>query len=118
MTEDSSHHTLRLPKWLWEQYGKIVGNLGRTPDLKIYMDWQLDNPNAELGDDVAGPCDFSTTLRIEPERWAAFMSTVGKGDCTEEMRRYIWWRVQHPRDPLPGRKLGPLRRERRLPVPA
>jgi hypothetical protein len=115
---NDNHRALRLPGWLWDKYADVVGDLGRTSDLKIYMDWRSENPYAVLGPDVAAPYEFSTTLRIESERWELFMDTVGEGNCTADMRRYVWWRVQHPTTRLPGRRLGPLRREKRQPVPA
>lgn len=107
-----NHRSLRLPTWLWLQYAKVVGNAGRTPDLKVFMDWRIDHRGVDLGDDVTTPYDFLTTLRIEPQRWELFKNSVGDGETPAELRRYIWWRVQHPDTPLPGRRLGPLRRER------
>jgi hypothetical protein len=108
-----NHRPLRLPTWLWLQYAKVVGNAGRTDDLKVFMDWRIDHRGLELGDDVAAPYDFLTTLRVELERWKMFRDSVDDRECSAELRRYIWWRVQHPDTPLPGRRLGPLRRERR-----
>jgi len=110
---DTNHRSLRLPSWLWQQYGKVVGDIGRASDLKVFMDWRIDHTDAVLGDDVAAPHDFLTTLRVEEPRWEMFMATVGDSECSAEMRRYIWWRIQHPQDPLPGRRLGPLRRQSR-----
>jgi hypothetical protein len=111
-----NHHPLRLPSWLWRQYAKVVGNVGRTPDLKVFMDWRIDNTDVELALDVTTPYDFLATLRIEPARWQLFAETVEDRSCSSELRRYIWWRVQHPDEPLPGRRLGPLRRESQRPV--
>lgn len=113
---DSNHRSLRLPQWLWERYGEVVGDVGRTSDLKVFQDWRIDHSDVHLGDDVAGPYDFLATLRIESARWDLYCDTVGDGAATSDMRRYIWWRVQHPSDPLPGRRLGPLRRQSRRPA--
>lgn len=111
-----NHRPLRLPKWLWQQYARVVGDVGRTPDLKIFMDWCMDNTTVDLGPDVAAPYDFLATLRVEPERWEAFLDAVGDRGASRRLRTYIWWRVQHPHDPLPGRRLGPLRRSSRRPA--
>lgn len=110
-----NHRPLRLPFWLWLDYADVIGDVGRTADLKVFMDWRIDN-DLPFGPDVDPPYDFLTTLRIESARWQLFMETVGEGECSSEMRRYIWWRVQHPAQPLPGRRLGPLRKQSRRPV--
>jgi len=109
------HHSLRLPHWLWSQYAGVVGNIGRSPDLKRFMAWRVEDPDTVLGEDVAPPHDFLATLRVEAVRWDLFGETVGEGDVSAELRRYIWWRIQHPDAPLPGRRMPPMpRRTRRL----
>jgi hypothetical protein len=113
---ENQHRSLWLPQWLWTQYATVVGNLGRTADLKVFMDWRIDHTDLTLGPDVAAPYDHLATLRIEAGRWELYMDTVGHRECSAEMRRYIWWRIQHPSDPLPGRRLGPLRRHREQPA--
>lgn len=114
MAED--HHSLRAPRWLWQQYAGVVGDIGRTPDLKLFMDWRIDNPQVVLGPDVDQPYDVLTTIRVEPERWELFVDTVAGGDCSSELRRYMRWRVQHPTEPLPGRRMPPMRRQSRRPA--
>lgn len=96
------HRPLRAPFWLWEQYGGIAGGPGRSPDLRVFMDWQVEHPELVLGPDVPGPHDFLATLRVDSEHWKLFMATVGERNCSSRMRSYIWWRVQHPAEPLPG----------------
>jgi hypothetical protein len=113
---DSNRSTLWLPRTLWERYATVVGDAGRTADLKIFMDWQIDHTDTALGPDVAAPYDFLATLRMESERWEMFMDTVGAGECSARLRSYIQWRIEHPDDPLPGRRLGPLRRQARRPA--
>lgn len=109
------HHSLRLPYWLWSRYEAVVGNIGRTPDLKRFMDWRIEEPDVQLGEDVELPYQFTATFRIESTRWDLFAETVGEGDVSADLRRYIWWRVQNPKAPLPGRRLPPMpRRTRRL----
>jgi hypothetical protein len=110
------HHPLRLPHWLWKQYASVVGDIGRTSDLKRFMDWRLDDTDTVLGPDVAAPHDFLTTFRVEPMLWELFAGTVGDGNASGELRRYIWWRIQHPNEPLPGRRLPPMPRRSRRPA--
>lgn len=112
-TMSDEHHALRLPRTLWARYGAVVGDLGRTADLKVYMDWLADNPHVILADDVPGPHDFLATFRVETARWELFTAAIGDSDYAPWVRRYINWRVQNPAQPLPGRRLGPLRRNRR-----
>jgi hypothetical protein len=110
------HHSLRIPSWLWRRYAAVVGNVGRGPDLKIFMDWRIDNPDTRLGPDVAPPHDFLATFRVELERWELFTDTVADLDASAELRRYIWWRSQNPEEPLPGRRVPPLQRWKRRPA--
>lgn len=107
------HHSLRLPRALWERYEDVVGNIGRTADLKLFMDWRIDNPEVTLGPDVPPPHDFSATFRIEELRWEMFADTVGPGKVSGHLRRYVRWRVRNPDLPLPGRRLPPMRRNTR-----
>lgn len=113
---ENPHRSLWLPQWLWTKYATVVGDRGRTADLKTFMDWRIDHTDLVLGPDVAAPYDFLATVRIESDRWDLYMATVGAGEGSAEMRRYIRWRIQHMSDPLPGRRLGPLRRNSRRPA--
>jgi hypothetical protein len=108
-----NHRPLRVPLWLWHQYAGPVGDLGRTPDLKLFMDWQIDNPLLEIGPDVAGPHDFLAKIRVEQERWDLFLDTVPEDDGSARLRAYMWWRVRNPLAPLPGRRTPPMRRQSR-----
>lgn len=110
------HHSLRVPSRLWNRYATVVGNIGRGPDLKRFMAWRLDDTQTVLGPDVDPPHDFTATFRIEPVRWQLFTDTIGEGEVSAELRRYIWWRVQHPSEPLPGRRLPPMVRHTRRPA--
>lgn len=107
------HHSLRVPRWLWSRYAEVVGNIGRAPDLKRFMAWRLDDSATELGPDVEPPHDFTATFRVPDELWNLFAGDMAEGEISAELRRYIWWRVQHPKEPLPGRRLPPLRRSTR-----
>jgi hypothetical protein len=96
-----NHSSLRVPSWLWTKYAETVGKYGRSPDLRIFMDWKILHPDMVLGEDVAAPHDFLATLRVEPEDWDRFLDSVGDDEGSAELRRYIWWRVQHPGARLP-----------------
>jgi hypothetical protein len=111
------HRSLRAPRWLWlERYPEVVGDVGRTADLKLFMDWQIDNPHARLGDDVPAPYDFLATFRVEAQRWDLFLDCVPEADASARLRGYMWWRVQHPAEPLPGRRVPPMRRDGHRPA--
>lgn len=112
MAED--HCSLRIPTWLWLRHEAVVGN--HTADLKLYLDWRIHHPEVELGPDVEPPHNFTATFRIEPVRWQLFLSTVPEGEGSADLRRYIWWRVLNPTEPLPGSRLPPLLRASRRPA--
>jgi len=38
----------RLDSETWKAYGELVGDAGRSADLKAYIDWRLDNPTLPL----------------------------------------------------------------------
>lgn len=40
---------------LWEAYGEIVGDGGRSDDLREYMKWRVDNPTTPLPGRRRGP---------------------------------------------------------------
>lgn len=106
-------HSFRTPKWLWKAHGEVVGDVGRAPDLKEFMSWRIDNPGVPLGPDVDLPYEITPSVRVHPDLWTPFAGCVADGDCSAELRRYMNWRVAHPREPLPGRRRGPLRRQSR-----
>lgn len=109
-------HAMRAPSWLWDGFAAVVGEKGRTADLKVFMDWAIDNPRVLLADDVSGPHDQMITFRIEDPRWDLFLEALDKQDYASAIRRYINWRIQNPDQPLPGRRLGPLKRSPRRPL--
>jgi hypothetical protein len=108
-----NHRPLRVPHWLWQQYAGVVGDVGRTSDLKKFVAWQIDNPDLEIGPDIEGPHDFLAKIRTELELWDLFLETVPEDDGAARLRAYIWWRVQNPSAPLPGRRMPPMRRQSR-----
>lgn len=56
----------RLDKETWEAYGELVGDGGRSADLKAYIDWRLDNPTTPLPGKRRGPVKKSRTPRTPP----------------------------------------------------
>lgn len=46
---------LRVEKTLWDAYTEIVGDGGRSADLKAYIEWRVDNPTAPLPGRRRGP---------------------------------------------------------------
>jgi hypothetical protein len=94
----------------------VVGDRGRTTDLKSFIDWAIDHPGVLLGDDLAGPHDFMPTLRVEPARWELFLDAIGDVDYSSALRCYINWRIQNPDAPLPGRRVPPFKRSSRRPL--
>lgn len=109
---DLDHHALRLPAAPWARFGEIVGN--RTADLKAYMDWCVANPDLWLAEDLSGPHRFIATFRIEPARWELFNASLGDCDYSSRLRSYIGWRIEHPNEPLPGRRITPVQGRRLL----
>jgi hypothetical protein len=108
----SKHHSLRVPRWLWDRYALVVGSFGRGPDLNAFILWQIDNPDVTLGEDVAPPNDFLATFLVEEDAWGQFSDIVGAGDYSSRLRAYVWWQVRNGGAPLPGRLDPPQRRPR------
>ncbi|MFI6228592.1 hypothetical protein ACIBCR_14925 [Micromonospora echinospora] len=46
---------LRVPDELWDPYTEIVGNGGRSADIKAYIEWRIDNPTMPLPGRRRGP---------------------------------------------------------------
>lgn len=53
--DSSDLRRFRLDQESWDAYGKLVGNGGRSADLKAYIDWRLDNPTVPLPGKRRGP---------------------------------------------------------------
>jgi hypothetical protein len=54
-------------------------------------------------------------LTIDTELWDAYAEVVGNGGRSADLREYIKWRVDNPTTPLPGRRLGPVKKVRGSP---
>lgn len=55
MAPDSDLRKLRVDRELWEAYTEIVGNGGRSADLRAYIEWRVDNPTTPLPGRRRGP---------------------------------------------------------------
>lgn len=55
MTAASDMRRLRVADELWDAYTEIVGNAGRSADLKSYIEWRVDNPTTPLPGRRRGP---------------------------------------------------------------
>lgn len=53
--ENADVRRLRVDQSLWEAYTEIVGDLGRSADLKSYIEWRVDNPTTPLPGRRRGP---------------------------------------------------------------
>ncbi|WP_250029694.1 hypothetical protein [Paractinoplanes maris] len=60
---DSDLRRFRLDQDTWDEYGELVGNGGRSADLKAYIEWRLDNPDTPLPGKRRGPLKKSRTPR-------------------------------------------------------
>lgn len=60
---------LRVDEQLWAAYSEIVGDAGRSADLKAYIEWRVDNPTTPLPGRRRGP-----VKKVRPER------TGGQGE--------------------------------------
>lgn len=64
--DSSDLRRFRLDKETWDAYGELVGDGGRSADLKAYIDWRLDNPTVPLPGKRRGPVKKTRTSRTPP----------------------------------------------------
>jgi hypothetical protein len=57
---------LRVDKDLWDAYTAIVGDAGRSGDLRSYIEWRVDNPTSPLPGRRRGP-----VKRVAPSKKTA-----------------------------------------------
>lgn len=55
MAERKDMRRLRVDDDLWVAYTEIVGNAGRSADIKAYIEWRVDNPTMPLPGERKGP---------------------------------------------------------------
>jgi hypothetical protein len=65
--DSSDIRRFRLDKDTWDAYGDLVGDGGRSADLKAYIDWRLDNPTVPLPGKRRGPVKKTRTTRTQPD---------------------------------------------------
>jgi hypothetical protein len=53
--DSSDIRRLRVDDDTWDAYTEIVGERGRSADLKAYINWRIDNPTAPLPGRRRGP---------------------------------------------------------------
>jgi hypothetical protein len=75
--DSSDLRRFRLDQTTWDEYGELVGNGGRSGDLKAYIEWRLDNPDTPLPGKRRGPLKKSRTPR------AAAKHAAGKAQADE-----------------------------------
>lgn len=61
--DSSDLRRFRLDSETWKAYGDLVGDGGRSADLKAYIDWRLDNPTVPLPGKRRGPVKKTRTAR-------------------------------------------------------
>lgn len=52
-------------------------------------------------------------IRVDTDLWRAYAEIVGNGGRSADIKAYIEWRIDNPTTPLPGKRRGPVKRERR-----
>lgn len=53
--ETSDVRRVRVDQDLWRAYAEIVGDGGRSADIKAYIEWRVDNPTTPLPGKRRGP---------------------------------------------------------------
>lgn len=67
----------RLDDDTWDAYGDLVGDGGRSADLKAYIEWRLDNPETPLPGKRRGPLKKSRTPRAAAKAQAEVPTAEG-----------------------------------------
>lgn len=65
--DDSELLRIRASRVLWDAYGKVVGERGRSADLREYMEWRIDHPDDPLPGRWRGPANRTRMTRPETE---------------------------------------------------
>ncbi len=55
MAPRSDLRKLSIDKELWDAYAEVVGDGGRSADLRAYIEWRVDNPTTPLPGRRRGP---------------------------------------------------------------
>jgi hypothetical protein len=70
VADSSDIRRLRVDDDTWEAYTEIVGERGRSADLKAYINWRIDNPAEPLPGHRRGP-----TKKPSPAKTAVMRSS-------------------------------------------
>jgi hypothetical protein len=46
---------VRVSRELWDAFAEVVGDAGRSGDIKAYIEWRVDNPTTPLPGRRRGP---------------------------------------------------------------
>lgn len=68
MAGESDIRRVRVDGDLWEAYADVVGDGGRSADLREYMRWRVDNPTTPLPGRRLGP---AKKVRVRKGRQAS-----------------------------------------------
>lgn len=66
MAETSDIRRIRVDLDLWKAYEAVVGNGGRSADIKAYIEWRVDNPTTPLPGKRRGPVKKVRRSSTEP----------------------------------------------------
>lgn len=55
MAPPTDFRKLRVDQELWDAYTEVVGDGGRSADLRSYIEWRVDNPTTPLPGRRRGP---------------------------------------------------------------
>ncbi len=66
VAEGSDIRRIRVDAELWAAYEDVVGNYGRSTDIKTYIEWRVDNPTTPLPGKRRGP--VKRVRRSAPEQ--------------------------------------------------
>lgn len=75
VADSSDIRRLRVDDDTWEAYTEIVGERGRSADLKAYINWRIDNPETPLPGRRRGP-----TKKVGPAMRTSLKSSTRKTD--------------------------------------
>jgi hypothetical protein len=103
---------------LWHDYAKVVGDAGRSADLRRYLEWRTDNPTMQLPGALSDPRADGAPVRkfrVHDDIWKpyAHLFVDDERRISADLRTYIAWRLKYPALPLPGQTRVPYKLTRR-----
>lgn len=113
MTTSAAKSGFRIPATMWRRYAAIVGNAGRSEDIRRYLEWRIDNPELVLGRDPGAAGAEARKFRVHEDLWKLYCDVFADDlGISADLRTYVAWRIAHPAQPLPGNTRVSLRRDR------